>query len=80
MYISREKFDEIKNEHNNVIVLDNDVVAAFQFVYSVLIAESDTLKEECPSATATIQRLEAAAYEVFSVQEEIESEIFSEGG
>lgn len=80
MYIPREKLDEIKKEHNGVIVVDDDAAAAFGFVYAVMIAEADALKEKCSYATNTINRLEAAAHEVFSMQQEIESESFSEGG
>ena len=49
-------------------------------VSDILTAEADAIKEKEPYATASINRLEAAAYEVFSVCGDIENENFSEGG
>ena len=45
-----------------------------------MTAEADAIKEKEPYATASINRLETAAYEVFSVCGDIENENFSEGG
>lgn len=79
MYLSKEKMEGILQNHNTVLFSMDDAFTAFAFVHEVLCAEVDALKEKEPSATATISRLEEAAYEVFSMGNEIENEEFEEG-
>lgn len=58
MYMSKEKFDEIKAKHT--------------FVQDLLEAEADAIKNREPHATASIGRLNEAAYEVFSIAGEFD--------
>lgn len=67
MYMSKEKFDEIKAKHSTTIVVDADVGEALAFVQDLLEAEADAIKNREPHATASIGRLNEAAYEVFSM-------------
>lgn len=71
MYMSKEKFDEIKAKHSTTIVVDADVGEALAFVQDLLEAE--------PHATASIGRLNEAAYEVFSISNEIDAGEFDDG-
>ncbi len=73
MYMSREKFDEIKKRHSTTILMDDDVGEAFAFVQELLEAEADALKEKCSYATRSIQDAETAAHEVFNMGQEIEN-------
>lgn len=65
MYISKEKFEEIKKQYSGLLIVDSDTEDALAFVQTLLEAEADALKECEPTATNTISRLEAAAYEVY---------------
>lgn len=78
MYMSRQKLEEIKKEYGTLIMADSDVVDAFNLVHDILVAEADTLKVKADYATASISRLEQAAYEVFSIGGEIDNGNFSE--
>lgn len=78
MFLPKESFDEIKKKYSALIMSDSDVVDAFNLVNDVLEAEIEQLKVKAGYATATINRLETAAYEVFSMAGEIESEKFNE--
>lgn len=62
MYMSKEKFDEIKAKHSTTIVVDADVGEALAFVQDLLEAEADAIKNREPHATASIGRLNEAAY------------------
>lgn len=44
MYMSKEKFDEIKAKHSTTIVVDADVGEALAFVQDLLEAEADAIK------------------------------------
>ena len=63
MYMSKKKFDEIKAKHSTTIVVDADVGEALAFVQDLLEAEADAIKNREPHATASIGRLNEAAYE-----------------
>lgn len=80
MYLSKVKLEEIKRKYPTLILMDGDITDAFNMVSDILTAEADAIKEKEPYATASINRLETAAYEVFSVCGDIENENFSEGG
>lgn len=79
MYLKKETLEQIKRKYSVLIVSDDDVVDAFNLVNDIMTAEADAIKEKEPYATASISRLEAAAYEVFSVCGDIENENFNEG-
>ena len=64
MYMSKKKFDEIKAKHSTTIVVE---------------AEADAIKNREPHATASIGRLNEAAYEVFSISNEIDAGEFDDG-
>lgn len=76
MYLSKEKFEEIKAKHSTTIILDSDTEEALAFVQELLEAEADAVKQREPHATVSIDRLNAAAYEVFSMSNEISAEEF----
>lgn len=79
MYISKEKFQEICQKHSTLLVLDSDATEALSFVQELLEAEADAIKAVEPEATNSIDRLNAAAYEVFSISGDMDNEVFSEG-
>ena len=79
MYLSKVKLEEIKSKYPTLVLMDDDIADAFNMVSDILTAEADAIKEKEPYATASISRLEAAAYEVFSICGDIENENFNEG-
>lgn len=79
MYLSKVKLEEIKSKYPTLVLMDDDIADAFNMVSDILTAEADAIKEKESYATASISRLEAAAYEVFSVCGDIENENFNEG-
>lgn len=72
MSISKEKFDEVKSRYSTLLILEADPIEALNFVHDILCAEADAIKEKEPYATASIKRLESAAYEVFALGQEVE--------
>lgn len=76
MYLTKEKIEGVMKEYNTLLFSMDDVVAVFNFVHDVLCAEADALKEKEPSATASISRLEEAAYEIYNMGNEIDAEEF----
>lgn len=76
MYISKEKYEAIKQKH--VIISDADANRAFEFVWDILIAEVDATKEVAPNATKAIDQLKTSAYDVFHAGSDIEDGIFDE--
>lgn len=80
MYITKEKLDEIRKNYSTLIIMDDDVTDALNFVHDVLQAEAEATKQKAPYATVSVDRLEKAAHEVFSMSGDIECEIFDEGG
>lgn len=79
MYMTKEKFDEIKKKYPTLLVLDDDVSEAFKFVQDMLEAEVFALKEKCAYATRSIADMERAAREVNDMQNEIEGNEFGDG-
>lgn len=79
MYMSKQKFNEIKQKHNTLLIMDTDVSEALEFVQELLEAEAAALKEKCSYATRSIADTESAAHQVFDVQREIENEQFGDG-
>ena len=78
MYITREKLAELREKHSSLLIVESDIVAALNFVQELLEAEADAIKERAPYATATIDRLNAAAYEVFDICGDIDNERFDD--
>ena len=68
MTITKEKVREIAKKH---IILDCEAESAFWFVWDILCAEYDALKEAEPYATVTLQRLEHAEHEVYDLMDEV---------
>lgn len=79
MYMTKEKFDEIKKRHSTLLILDDDTSEALEFVQELLEAEADALKEKCAYATRSIAETENAAHQVFDMRREIENEAFGDG-
>ena len=77
MYITREKFEEICKKYHGLLLIERDIEDAFSFVQELLEAEADATKELEPQAFRSIDRLNAAAYEVFNLGNEIENEEFN---
>lgn len=78
MYMTKQKFDEIKKKYNTLLVLDDDVGEALDFVQELLEAEADGLKEKCAYATRSIAETENAAHQVFDMRREIDEEEFGD--
>lgn len=79
MYMTKEKFDEIKAKHSTTIIVDDDVEEALAFVQELLETEADAMKEKCSYAVRSISDTEQAAREVFSMSNEISDEAFGDG-
>lgn len=79
MYLTKEAFEKLVAEYPHLLLLDSDPKQALDFAYDLLCAEADALRENEPTAITTIRNLEAAAYEVFSLCNEVENEEFNEG-
>ena len=79
LYITKEKFDEIKKKYNSLLALDGNAEEALEFVQELLEAEADAIKEREPTATTSIKRLNEAAYEVFALSGDVSNEEFYEG-
>lgn len=78
MYITKEKFDEIREKYSTLLIVNSDVVDALNFVQELLEAEADAIQAAEPDATFTIDRINAAAYEVFDICGEVDNERFAE--
>lgn len=79
MYMTKEKFDEIKRKHSTLLILDDDVDETLEFVQELLEAEADALKEKCAYATKSIAEVESAVHQVFDMRREIDNECFGDG-
>lgn len=62
-----------------ILITATIVGEALAFVQDLLEAEADAIKNREPHATASIGRLNEAAYEVFSISNEIDAEEFDDG-
>ena len=71
MYITRKRFEEIKHKYSTLLVLDTDAEEALNFAQELLEAEADAIKAREPHARASIDRLNQAAYEIFSICNEV---------
>lgn len=64
MEMSKEQVREILRRHCTLVLIEDDLYDAIDLVYELLCAEADAIRQKEPYATRTIERLEAAAYEV----------------
>lgn len=64
----KEKFEDILRQHG---IYGEDVEEILYAVHDILIAVVDQTKEEEPYATNYIDRVEKAAYEVFSIASDL---------
>lgn len=71
LYLSENKFQEVCKEYSTTILDDGDASNAFWFVYDLLKAEAEALREKEPWATVAIDRLESAAHEVLMMESDI---------
>ncbi len=78
MYITKEKFEEICKKYPTLIFSEGDAEDALNFVEDLLEAEADAIKAVEPEATASINRLNAAAYEVYDLCGDVGNEAFGE--
>lgn len=79
MCMTKQKFDEIKKKYTTLLVLDGDVSEAFEFVWDMLAAEADAMKEKCAYATRSIAEMENAVRQVFDMRREIDKGYFGDG-
>ena len=80
MYISREKFDEIRKKYSLLLVVDSDTTDALKFAYDVMIAETDAAEEKSTYPVKVTNRMEQSAAFLFDILQDVENETFSEGG
>lgn len=63
---------QLKKVMEDNYIFGTDWMDAIQFVQDLLEYQADELKENEPYATVTINKLEEAIYEVFSLQSYVE--------
>lgn len=63
---------QLKKIMEDNYIFGTDWMDAIQFVQDLLEYQADELKENEPYATVTINKLEEAIYEVFSLQSYVE--------
>ena len=80
MVLSKEAFKKIVEEHSTLLIVEEDAACALYFAADVIEAEIKALKEKCPYATHTIDRLESALHEVYELVRDVDNEEFSEEG
>ena len=78
MYLSKTEYQSLKSKYPLLLVLSSDAEDALSFVHDLLLAEADAIKAQEPDATASITRLQEAAYEVYSLFSDLENGEFSE--
>lgn len=78
MYITYDAYEKIVKKYPTLLVVEDDPRDAFEFVHNVLCAEADALREKAPYATSTIDALEAAAYRVWDVMSDIDTDNIEE--
>ena len=71
MTISKEKVREIAKKYKLTIFNEYDAENSFRFVWEIICAEHDALKESEPYAVVTIQNLERAEHEVYDLMDEV---------
>ena len=78
MYITKEKFNEICKKYPTLILSEDDAVDALNFVEDLLLAEAEAIKTVEPDATAGIERLKQASYEVYDLCGDVMNEDFED--
>lgn len=79
MHITKTKFEEICKKYDDFILTEGDAMGALEFTRELLEAEAEATKEAEPDATASIDRLREAAYEVYTMCNEVDFDGFGEG-
>lgn len=79
MYMDKKKFDEVRQGHSTLLVLEDDASEAFAFVQEVMEAEAEALKAKCPYATKSIAAIESMARLASDMQREIDDNEFGQG-
>ena len=79
MYMTKQKFDEIKRKYSALLVLDDDVGEVLDFVQELLEAEADAIREKCDDATRSIAEADNAVQQVFDMRCEISNGYFGDG-
>lgn len=80
MVTSKEAFKKIVKEFNTLLVVDDDPAEALWFAVAVIDAEINAVKNKCPYATRSIDRLEVARHELCYLARDCEIEEFAEEG
>lgn len=79
MYITYDAYEKIVKKYPTLLISEDDPHDAFEFVHTVLCAEADALREkDVPFATHTIDALLAAAYRVWDVMNDIDTDNIEE--
>lgn len=78
MTLSMDAYENIVKKYPSLLVTEDDPADAFHFVHDVLCSEADAIREKVPYATRTIEDLEAAAYQVWSIGNDAEIDSFEE--
>lgn len=71
MTLSKEKVREIAKKYKLVIFNEDDAESAFRFVWEIICAEYDAIKENEPWATVSLQRLEHAEHEIYDIIDDV---------
>lgn len=75
--MTEQEFKSVCNRFSSLLILKDDAEEALAFAEELLNAEIDAIKKREPSATATIQQLEAASYEMAGLKNAIANEEFT---
>ena len=77
MYLSKTEYRNLISKYPVFLVLPSDAEDTLSFVHDLLLAEANAIKSQEPDATASISRLEEAAYEVYLLFSDVENGDFS---
>lgn len=75
--MTEQEFKSVCNRFSSLLILKDDAEEALAFAQELLEAEIDAVKKREPSATTTIQRLEAAAHELEDLKSAIAGDEFN---
>lgn len=75
--MTEQEFKSVCNRFSSLLILKDDAEEALAFAQELLEAEIDAVRKREPSATTTIQRLEAAVYEMSDLRNAVASEEFT---
>ena len=78
MTLSKDAYEKIVKKHPTLLVMEDDPSEAFRFVWEVLTAEADAIREKYPYAHRSVADMEEAAYRVYDVGGDIDAGDFGE--